>query len=40
MLFFENRKTARNFASKNANYKVADQGKNAAPGRRWGVKVL
>jgi hypothetical protein len=38
MFFFNTRKLAREFANKNPNYKLVDNGTFAK--KRWGVKTL
>ena len=40
MLYFNTRKLAREFSSKNDKYSVIDSGSQCRVGFRWGVKVL
>lgn len=39
MIYFKTRNEVRSFASKSGR-KIVDNGVNAAPGRRWAIKVV
>lgn len=40
MMYFETRKLAREFSTKNEKFQVVDNGTDRAVGRRWAVSVL